>query len=331
MGKWSLSQMHLPLKVTWKISRNSSTEKTNFLLSYEADGKKGIGETAFNVRYGESVNSISSSFVVFVNAIKDSKFETFNEFSQFLDGIELPHSLRFGLECAWLDWFSQKTNMTKSKVLNIISPQEIKTSFSIPILEPHEVEDYVEKYSLNRFESIKLKVSGPDSLPLAQKVFQVTNAKIRIDGNEGFKDAEELATFLDHLPADRVEFIEQPLPSSADSEQAKLKGKYSFPFIADESLTNGPVTADLAKSFDGVNLKLMKSGSILHVIEQKKQALDLGLKLMLGCMVETSLAISYGILLGKDITWFDLDGFLLLKEDPYNLVIESNGLLRNKV
>jgi len=331
MGKWSLSELHLPLKVTWKISRNTSTEKTNFLLVYEADGKKGIGETAFNVRYGESVNSIRSSFLNFVNAIRDSKFGSFSDFSHFLDDLELPHSLRFGLECAWLDWFAQISNNSKSEILNISSLNEVKTSFSIPILEPHEVQDYVDKYSLNRFESIKLKVSGPESLPLAEKVFQVTNAQIRIDGNEGFKDAIELADFLDQLPFERVEFIEQPLPSDRDYEQAKLKGKYPFPFIADESLTNGPVTAELANSFDGVNLKLMKSGSILHVLEQKKQALDLGLKLMLGCMVETSLAISYGILLGQNITWFDLDGFLLIKEDPFDLISESNGLLRNKV
>ncbi len=331
MGKWSLSKLVLPLKVNWKISRNSSTEKINFIIVHDDEGYTGTGETAFNVRYGESVTSIEDSFESFLKVIEEKTFESFTEFSNFLDEVILPNSLRFGIECAWLDWLEKKSGVPKASLLNLNPPEEVPTSFSIPILESEEVEDYISKFDLNRFRSIKLKVSGLESLPLAKRVFELTSAGIRIDGNEGFSSAEELSGFLNQLPAERIEFIEQPLPSTMNHEQGLLKGKYPFPFVADESLTNEKVTSEIADCFDAVNIKLMKSGSILHALEQKKQALDLGLKLMLGCMVETSLAISYGILLGEDISWFDLDGFLLLEKDPFALVEETNGVLRNKV
>ncbi|TNF28100.1 MAG: hypothetical protein EP319_09715 [Deltaproteobacteria bacterium] len=331
MGKWSLSRLLLPLRVTWKISRNSSTEKTNFIIRFEQDGFEGSGETAFNVRYGESVNSIEESFNIFSTKVQDQNFDDFSAFSRFLDSLTLPNSLRFGIECSWLDWLSKKKGISKATILNIDSLKEVKTSFSIPILEVHEVDEYIQKFQLERFSSIKLKVSGVESLPLTLKVFESTKSGIRIDGNEGFSSADELKGFLDELPAERIEFVEQPLPSSMNREQGLLKGKYPFPFIADESLTNESISPELADCFDAVNIKLMKSGSILHALEQKKQAQDLGLKLMLGCMVETSLAISYGILLGKDVSWFDLDGFLLLEKDPFDLVEESNGILRSKV
>lgn len=331
MGKWSLSQLNLPLRVTWKIARNTSNAKTNFLISYQQGSVTGQGETAFNVRYGESVKSIEENFERFATALGEQEFDTFEDFSRFLDQMNLLNSLRFGIECSWLDWFSSYSGKTKAELLNLNPPESICTSFSIPILEANEVRDYINKFNLQRFTSIKLKVSGLESMDLTQTVLKHTTAQIRIDGNEGFKSASELASFLDQLPAERIEFIEQPLPSDKDHEQAKLKGRYPFPFVADESLTNQKVESELAQAFDAVNIKLMKSGSILHALEQKKQALELGMKLMLGCMVETSMAISYGILLGEEISWFDLDGFLLLEKDPFDLIEESNGLLRNKV
>ena len=330
MGKWSLSPLNLPLRVTWKIARNTTNAKTNFLISYQQGSTTGYGETAFNVRYGESVKSIKESFQLFSKEIALREFDNFKEFSRFLDSINLPNSLRFGIECSWLDWFSSYVGKSQSDILKLNSPKKIDTSFSIPIIESKEVVEFINKFNLRRFSSLKLKVSGAENIDLVQAVLKHTTVKIRIDGNEGFQSVNELTTFLDQLPHERIEFIEQPLPSNKNHEQAKLKGRYSFPFVADESLTNQNVEPDLAQAFDAVNIKLMKSGSILRALDQKKQALDLGMQLMLGCMVETSMAIRYGILLGEDISWFDLDGHLLLDKDPFNLIQETNGRLEIK-
>ncbi|MCO4794447.1 MAG: hypothetical protein KC493_12075 [Bacteriovoracaceae bacterium] len=330
MGKWSLSKLELPLKVTWKISRNSSSSKTNFLVQYSRDGLSGRGEAAYNTRYGESDTLLQNMFSKLIDFSKDKKINSVQELNNLLEQLKLPNSLRFGVECAWLDWKAQSEKTTLEDLLSVSPPLEILTCFSIPIMDCDSIEQYLSDHNLSRFQSLKLKVSGIESRPLLVHLIESYKGKIRIDGNEGFQTSDEVEEFFQGIDHSRIEFLEQPLASDNVKEQLKLKGSLPFPLVADESLTNGNITKELKDQFDGINIKLMKSGSLIKAIEQKEQALKLGLSVMLGCMVETSLGISYAFLVGEDVRWFDLDGFLLLKSDPFQLVTESEGSLRRK-
>ena len=129
----------------------------------------------------------------------------------------------------------------------------------------------------------------------------------------------------------KIDFIEQPLPARLNHEMIYLKGKCGVEFIADESITYDEDLSKLSLYFDGVNIKLMKSGTIRNAKKQLEKAKKLGLKTMLGCMIETSLGISFAYSLAKDVDYLDLDGFILIEDEPFQLLNEDKGLISLKV
>jgi L-alanine-DL-glutamate epimerase-like enolase superfamily enzyme len=121
-------------------------------------------------------------------------------------------------------------------------------------------------------------------------------------------------------------YLEQPMPAAMDSEMAKLKGLATFPILGDESVLHASDLPSKAGLFDGVVLKLAKSGGITRVYEMTAVAHALGLKLMLGCMIESSLGIAGGVAVGPLFDWLDIDGNLLLAGDPFKGLSIANGL-----
>ena len=150
---------------------------------------------------------------------------------------------------------------------------------------------------------------------------------IRLDANEAFSDPHEFLKVAESLRSFRIQFIEQPLPAEHADDYLMIKGRCPFPLFADESVTDKEVTSFYKERFHGVNIKLMKSGGVYKAMGQLKAARALGLKTMLGCMVETSLGISWALHLASLADFFDLDGHLLLATDPFNLIQEDEGKL----
>jgi len=125
----------------------------------------------------------------------------------------------------------------------------------------------------------------------------------------------------------KIEFIEQPMPATMTDESAYLKKYSPFPLFADESVTDEAEFGHLKKMFDGINVKLMKAGGYLNALRLLKEAKANGMKTMIGCMVETTLAISSGLHLCSLADYADLDSFLVVKNEPFNLVKEEKGML----
>lgn len=125
--------------------------------------------------------------------------------------------------------------------------------------------------------------------------------------------------FLEKVDTAKIEFLEQPLPSHS-KDHADLKRLSPLEIIADESCHGVVDVSQLADQFHGINCKLMKCHTLAQAQAMIKQAKSLSMKTMLGCMIETSLAIRYGFLFAKDIDYFDLDGFLLIENDPFSKV-----------
>ena len=151
---------------------------------------------------------------------------------------------------------------------------------------------------------------------------------LRVDANEAFQSAEEVLQFLDQVSDLNIEFLEQPMPAHNVEEYKKLKHLSSVPIMADESLQTQEVDDHLEEQFHAINVKLMKTGGYTKAIEQINQAKARGLKVMLGCMVETSLAIHGACAIGENVDWFDLDGFLFFEKEPFGLLKEENGMLK---
>lgn len=326
MFNWTLKEIELPLKFTWNISRNSSDIKRNFIVEVRNGSFSGMGEVAFNVRYQESRELIIEKFEEFKNEAANVEFNGIESLVAFLDKLEIPQSLKFGIESSFVHCVAKLSGKTVPQLLGTNTVSSVKTSFSIPIMEIGKVEEFIRLNNLQRFSVIKIKVNKENALDFSKEILRLTNVPLRIDANEAFQSTVEVMNFLNAFPElKRIEFLEQPLPASFHEEALELKKHSPVILIADESVTKEDIGSYYPERFHGVNIKLMKSGGYLKGLKQLRQAKILGLKTMLGCMVETSLGISSALQIAGGVDYFDLDGFLLIKNDPYNALIEENG------
>jgi len=326
MLDWKIKEIELPLLVDWHIARGSTQVKKNFIVEIIHSPHNAQGEVAFNVRYGESAAMVKEDFERFLEACP-YEIKSLEELVRFLEELSICSSLRFGIESAFVHYLALLSGKSVQELLGIDSVNMVQTSFSIPIMEPGKIEEFIIQNKLSRFHALKIKLEGAASYGLLEQVLKCYEGKIRLDANEGFKNPDEVLLFLEKFKKAPIEFVEQPLSAEAHNDYLYLKKMTPFPLIADESLTSNDVTSYYKERFHGVNIKLMKAGGYMKALRQIKQARELRLKTMLGCMIETSLGISCAMNVAHRVDYFDLDGHLLLEKDPFNQIEEENGKL----
>lgn len=326
--KWQLKPLMLSFDVPWAISRNTSHHKINYIISLTDESLSSYGEVAPNIRYGETDALIAKQFQHFRSAL--TKAGGLEAFFQVLESGNYCSSLVRGLEQAATHFLCQRDELSLNDLLGTKKVQKIKTSFSLPILPEKDVDEYLQNTRAHRFDVLKVKVNDENAASFTNIALKHFSGKLRVDANEALSTATEVLKFCDQVSdLNRIEFLEQPMPSKATSEYIKLRQNCPLPLVADESVLT-EVREELAEQFDGVNIKLMKSGSLFLAQQQALQAQRLGLEVMFGCMIETSLGISEIFSLAEYGKYFDLDGFLLIKEDPFQLINETRGTLSLK-
>ena len=326
MLTWRIEALHLKLKYTWKIARNASDEKLNFLVQVTDGTFSGFGEAAPNIRYGETPELLLQQYQVLLMAGL-AKITSMEDLLQLLQEHPPVNSLRFAVESAFLHYFCQHKIIAVHHMLGQQPPGQQATCYSLPIMDPGLVQEFIRSNNLNRFKSLKIKVNHEQGLEMVQEVLKATPRKVVIDGNESWQDPDELMNFLNALDPAQVLFVEQPMPASHVSAYAHIKETSPIPLVADESVTD---TADfqlLRTQFHGVNIKLMKAGGYLNAVRLLLETRKNGMMAMLGCMVETSLGIWSAMQLSSAFDFVDLDGFLVVEEDPFGLVREQGGIL----
>ena len=174
---------------------------------------------------------------------------------------------------------------------------------------------------------LKIKVGLASDEATIDAVRSVTRKPLRVDANEGWKTKEEAVAKINWLEKQGVEFVEQPLPAHMLEEMKYVRSKVHIPVIADEASLHPRDLPKLAPYFDGVNIKLDKCGGILEGLRMIEMARALGLKTMLGCMISSSVAITAAAHLSPLVDYADLDGNLLIGNDPYSGVIVQAGKL----
>ena len=327
MSVWKIKEIELPLRFSWAISRSSCDVKKNLIVEYNSNSVLGLGEVAFNSRYGESLESIHKEFKKFVSICPGS-ITTLADLEPVFNKIDISTSLRFGIESAFIHNMAHIAEMSVTQIIGANSLSKVKTSFSIPIMEAGKVSDFIQDNNLKRFSALKLKVGGDSDMDFLKEVHKNYDGPLRIDANEGWSNPDDVMNLLTGpLSKYNIDFLEQPFSSSSHEEYLKLKPISPVDIIADESITNGEVNRDLANQFHGVNIKLMKSGSYFKALNQLRAARELGMKTMVGCMVETSLGINSAMNISYGADYLDLDGFLLLEKDPYNYLYEDSGTI----
>jgi len=174
---------------------------------------------------------------------------------------------------------------------------------------------------------LKIKVGLDSDEATLEAVRSVTKKPLRVDANEGWKTKEEAARKINWLESQGVELVEQPLPAHMLEEARWVRSRVHIPIIADEACLHPQDIPRLAGCFDGVNIKLMKCGGILEAYRMIQIARSLGLKTMLGCMIESSIGVTAAAHLSPLVDYADLDGNLLISNDPYRGVLVDRGKL----
>ena len=170
-----------------------------------------------------------------------------------------------------------------------------------------------------------MKVGLATDEPTIEAVRSVTKKPLRVDANEGWKDKEEAVRKINWLEKQGVEFIEQPMPAEMIEETRWVRSRVHIPIIADEACQHASDIPKLKDAFDGVNVKLDKSGGMLEAYRMIQIAKSLGMKTMLGCMISSSVSVTAAAHLSPLVDYADLDGNLLIANDPFHGVTRGEG------
>ena len=321
-----ISEQRLELLYTWKIARSASDYKTNFFVRI-SDGKiQAIGEVAPNVRYGENSDLILAQFEALKNKAL-SQISNHSELMSLFQQVSTCNSLRFGIESAFVNYWSAKEGISVPQYLGIAPCSKVFTTFTMPIMPIGEMCAFYEAHHLQRFKSIKLKINAENGYDALKEISKVAKQHFMIDGNEAFLNPEEVLKYIDFLKDYPVLFLEQPMPAAQVSDYRYLKPKSNILLMGDESITDQPDMDAIAAQFHGVNMKLQKAGGYVNGLRILNEARKRNLKTMIGCMVETSVGIASAMHLCENVDFVDLDGFLILKEEPFGLAVENEGAL----
>ncbi|RYY20640.1 MAG: dipeptide epimerase [Cytophagaceae bacterium] len=328
---WTLTAHELPLRYTWKIARNASTTKTNLVVAATQGTTTGRGEAAPNVRYGETPALLHQQFADLL-AAGLPQATTLADLTTLLAAQPVAHALRFALEAALTHCLAARAGQPVWQWLGVPPPaSRVPTAFSLPIMEPGEVAGFIEQQQARRFSLLKIKVNQAQGLELLQAVARACPGHpLLVDGNEAWPDADSLLQFLEQaaaVPGLNVRLLEQPLPAACAADYRYLHPRTPVPLLADESVTDEADFEEIARQFHGVNVKLMKAGGYQRGIELLRATRAHGLRPMLGCMVETSLGIWSALQISALAEVHDLDGLLIVRDEPFGLVREEAGEL----
>lgn len=326
MLNWHIETIRLNLKYTWKLSRNATDFKLNNIITVSDSLHIGKGEVAPNIRYNETPEGMLSAFERFASVAPTTCIHI-EAFTELLDSLKLPNALRFGIESAYIHFRCAQTGESVCDYLGIQKPTNVATSFSLPIMPADEIAAFYKQHHLERFKRLKLKVNAEYAHDLLQALSNVTRQPLIIDANEGWKNPDELLAFLHELKPYNIDIIEQPMPAGMDAEYAYVKKQSPFLLIADESVCDHADCDQLKHQFHGINMKLMKAGGYINGLRLLNEAVKHQMHTMVGCMIETSLGISSALNLCAGIEFVDLDGFMIVKDEPYGLVTEKEGIL----
>ena len=321
----------LDLAHTWTIARGSADYKENVFVKLERGGICGFGEAAPNVRYGESAALTVTRMKAAAPVFEQHDLFHFEELAAALaETIRDQSCARAGLEMALLDWVGKALQAPLYRIWGLNPARAPLTSFSIGIDSPEVIQAKVEEAA--DYPILKIKLGMGDDEAVLGAVRRVTDRPLRVDANEGWLNKEEALEKIRWLADQNVEFVEQPLPAAMVEETAWLRERAPLPIVADEAVKTAADIPKVAHAYDGINIKLMKSGGLLEALRMIHLARALDLKIMLGCMIESSLAISAAAQLAPYTDWIDLDGNLLLREDPFRGVrIERGKVLYNEL
>ena len=304
----------LALAEEFGIARGSRTSQTVVQVELEHDGLVGRGESAPVYYRGESPESAAEFLAATAPPLLGDDPFALEAIEERLEDVDGEAAGKAALSGALHDWIGRRLGVPLWRLLGL-TPDGPPTSYTIGLDSVEGTRDRARR--ARDFRALKVKVGGPEDLERLEAVREESEAPLRVDANEGWtlESARELMPELTRLG---VEFVEQPFPAAdTDSFHGLRELTPRLPVIVDEGCQDLRDVAPAAAYADGVNVKLAKSGGVREALRMIHAARALGLHVMLGCMVESQLGVAPAAALASLADWVDLDGHLLLADQPF--------------
>lgn len=304
-----------PIAETFTISRGSKRE-ARVVVASVSDGKTtGRGECVPYGRYGESVKSVLAqlSSAAAAGDVREARRR-------------LPAgAARNALDCAIWDFDAKSSGHTVAELAGLPEPGSVVTCYTLSLATTEEMA--ARALSVPRLPLLKLKLGGGSEDARRMRAVRSArpDARLVADANEAWA-ASDLGLLMQAAAEARIELIEQPLPSGADEPLWSVP--HVVPVCADESVHTSADLGRIMNRYDAVNIKLDKAGGLTEALEMHRRARDLGLRVMVGCMVGTSLAMAPALLVAQGADWVDVDGPLLLARDRSPALDIRDGVIQ---
>lgn len=314
--------VELPLVHPFKIARGDAETVTHSaIVRLGHNGIEGVGEATPIERYGESVESVAAYFQSHRLASEDPyRLET-------LLHAGIPAAARAGLDLALHDLIGKELGKPLYALLGLDPARTPQTSRTIGIADRQKTMEKVAEVADAPILKVKLGVGTPaEQIETIEAIRSRYRGTIRIDANEGW-DVESAVEILRELQRHDIEFCEQPIAAGNPEGLRAIRERVSIPIVADEDALVAADLPPLRGCVDGVNVKLAKTGGIRGALAAIATARAMGMKVMIGCMVESAVAATAAAHVSPLADWADIDGPLLISHDPFEGVRYENEKL----
>ncbi len=317
-GKLNLTffPYELQLRHAFNLAKYSRTTTPDVQVRIEYDGIVGYGEASMPPYLGESVESVTK----FLSQLDLSQFSDpfrIEEIHEYMESVAPNNrAAKASVDIALHDLLGKIMGQPWYKIWGLNPEKAPSTSFTIGIDTAEVVRQKVDEAA--PYNVLKVKMGLDNDKELVDIIRSKTDRPICVDANQGWNDKEKALEMCHWLSERNCLFVEQPMPKEMIDETAWLRERSPLPIIADEFLQRLPDVRRAAEAYDGINIKLMKSTGMHEAYKMAVLARSLGMKVMLGCMTETSCAVTAAAQLAPMVDWADLDGNLLIANDLFD-------------
>jgi len=313
----------------FRVSHGDRAEAHNVFVRIEDDGVAGYGEASPNAVYGEFTPDVLEKILGARDCLRGLRIRSIADIERaWIDLWPLlgpSRAAQCAVDLALWDWLGKRMGASVANMALDTTRPEIPSFCTIGLSAPEELEQKV--LALRSRPLIKIKSDAAADLSTIDLVRRRTRARLAVDANCAWRNADIAALSTDLARSD-VAFIEQPLPPADRDRMPAILAASALPILADESCVVEDDVEGIPGRFSGFNIKLVKCGGLTPGLRMLAHGRQLGLTIMVGCMLESSLLIAAGAVLAMKTDFADLDGAWLLRDDPFAGLPFENGILR---
>lgn len=318
-GKLNLSfePYELKLRHAFNLARSQRTTTPGVQVQIEYDGIVGYGEASMPPYLGENVESVTK----FLSSLDLSHINdpfAMEEIHEYMDSVaDANRAAKASVDIALHDLTGKIMGQPWYKIWGLNPEKAPNTSFTISYdADPAEMKAKIDETA--PFKVVKVKMGVGHDKETVEALRKHSDVAICVDANQGWTNKEEALAMCEWLADRNCLFVEQPMPKEMIEETAWVRERSPLPLIADEFMQRLPDVVRASQAYDGINIKLMKSTGMHEAYKMATLARSLGMKVMLGCMTETSCAVTAAAQLSPLVDWADLDGNLLIANDRFD-------------